>query len=268
MENGRRQKVQAAEVGTDILKALAELAPATTLSRLAAHLNMAPAKVHRYLQSLIASGFAEQDPVSNHYSLGPAALFVGLSALRTLDVAKVAGPELVQLRDALNETCFLAVWGNRGPTVVQVEQAARAVTLVTQVGSVLPLLGSSTGRVFHAFLSEAETSPLAVAELEAVGAPGPESVECSAEQIRKSHLSAVHGLLMPGVNAVSAPVFSANGKIAGVMTILGTAPGFRADQDAAVTAALQRASSRVSSRMGGAEWAMGRPSNDLPYTNL
>lgn len=268
MENGRRQKVQAAEVGTDILKALAELAPATTLSRLAAHLSMAPAKVHRYLQSLIASGFAEQDPVSNHYALGPAALFVGLSALRTLDVAKIAGPELVQLRDAVNETCFLAVWGNRGPTVVQVEQAARAVTLVTQVGSVLPLLGSSTGRVFHAFLPEAETSPLAAGELTAVGAPTQDTVERSVAHIRKTHLSAVHGLLMPGVNAVSAPVFSANGKIAGVLTVLGTAPGFRADEDTVVTAALQRAATRVSSRMGAAEWATGQRSDDLPYTNL
>ncbi|WP_462379382.1 IclR family transcriptional regulator [Pseudomonas sp. Marseille-QA0892] len=268
MENGRRQKVQAAEVGTDILKALAELAPATTLSRLAAHLNMAPAKVHRYLQSLIASGFAEQDAVSNHYALGPAALFVGLSALRTLDVAKIAGPELVQLRDALNETCFLAVWGNRGPTVVQVEQAARAVTLVTQVGSVLPLLGSSTGMVFHAFLPEAETSALSVVERAAVGAPSRDTVERSAAHVRNTHLSAVHGLLMPGVNAVSAPVFSASGRIAGVMTILGTAPGFRADEDTTVTAALRHAARRVSTRMGGAEWAMTPPGDDLPYTNL
>src|SRR5690606_28599435 len=48
--------------------------------------------------------------------------------------------------------------GNRGPTVVHVEQAVRAVTLVTQVGSVLPLLGSSTGLVFNAFLADAETA--------------------------------------------------------------------------------------------------------------
>ena len=55
----RRQKVQAAEVGTDILTALAELAPATSLSRLAEHVGMPASKVHRYLQALMASGFAE-----------------------------------------------------------------------------------------------------------------------------------------------------------------------------------------------------------------
>ncbi|HBB79813.1 MAG TPA: IclR family transcriptional regulator, partial [Pseudomonas sp.] len=83
---GRRQKVQAAEVGTDILTALAELAPATSLSRLAEHVGMPASKVHRYLQALIASGFAEQDATTNHYGLGPAALFVGLAALGRLDV--------------------------------------------------------------------------------------------------------------------------------------------------------------------------------------
>jgi DNA-binding IclR family transcriptional regulator len=56
------------------------------------------------------------------------------------------------LRDELNETCFLAVWGNQGATVVHIEPAVRAVTVVTQLGSVLPLLSSSTGLVFSAFL--------------------------------------------------------------------------------------------------------------------
>jgi len=163
---GRRQKVQAAEVGTDILTALAELAPATSLSRLAEHVGMPASKVHRYLQALIASGFAEQDATTNHYGLGPAALFVGLAALGRLDVVKLATPYLAELRDELNETCFLAVWGNRGPTVVHVEQAVRAVTLVTQVGSVLPLLGSSTGLVFNAFLADAETADLRDLELQ------------------------------------------------------------------------------------------------------
>ncbi|HCW3484729.1 TPA: IclR family transcriptional regulator, partial [Pseudomonas aeruginosa] len=36
-ETSGKQKVRSAEVGTDILKALAELSPATSLSRLAEH---------------------------------------------------------------------------------------------------------------------------------------------------------------------------------------------------------------------------------------
>ena len=75
---------------------------------------MPASKVHRYLQALIASGFAEQDPATNHYGLGREALRVGMAALGSIDVLKVAALPLSQLRDELNESCFIAVWGNQG----------------------------------------------------------------------------------------------------------------------------------------------------------
>lgn len=247
---GRRQKVQAAEVGTDILTALAELAPATSLSRLAEHVGMPASKVHRYLQALIASGFAEQDATTNHYGLGPAALFVGLAALGRLDVVKLATPHLADLRDELNETCFLAVWGNRGPTVVHVEQAARAVTLVTQVGSVLPLLGSSTGLVFNAFLADAEKADLRDRELSAPSAPSPNDLQAAMDRLRQTHVQSVQGLLMPGVNALSVPLFSSGQRIMGVITVVGTAPGFMAEPDGEAAQSLLQIARKISARMG------------------
>lgn len=213
-ETSGKQKVRSAEVGTDILKALAELSPATSLSRLAEHVGMPASKVHRYLQALIASGFAVQDASTNHYSLGREALRVGLAALDSMDVLKSAAAPLAELRDELNETCFLAVWGNRGATVVQVEQAVRAVTVVTQVGSVLPLLGSSTGLVFAAFLPEREVAELREEELAGRAdhpLADPAAYAVLLEGIRARGLHAIHGLLMPGVEALSAPVFDAAG---------------------------------------------------------
>ncbi|MCG4454889.1 IclR family transcriptional regulator [Pseudomonas sp. MMS21-TM103] len=247
----RRQKVQAAEVGTDILKGLAELAPATSLTKLAEHVGMPASKVHRYLQALIASGFAEQDVLTNHYGLGREALLVGLAALGRLDVVKVATPRLIELRDALNETCFLAVWGNKGPTVVHVEQALGAVTLVTQIGSVLPLLGSSTGLVFNAFLPEPETSKIREQEVGKASAERSADLHKQMALIRKAGLHQVHGLLMPGVNALSAPVFAAGHRLAGVITVVGAATAFRADAQGSAAELLVQAAQAMSSRMGG-----------------
>jgi DNA-binding IclR family transcriptional regulator len=234
---GRQQKVQAAEVGVGVLK----------------HLGMPASKVHRYLQALIASGFAEQDAVTHHYGLGREALYVGLAAIGHLDVLKIAAPHLASLRDVLNETCFLAVWGNKGPTVVYVEPSSGAVTLVTQIGSVLPLLGSSTGLVFNTFLNASETAGLRDQESARLNAAQRRDIEQHVQDIRSTGVHQIQGLLMAGVNAVSSPVFTIGNKLAGVITMVGSASVFTDAVQADAAQRLRATARSISARMGGDE---------------
>jgi DNA-binding IclR family transcriptional regulator len=169
-----------------------------------------------------------------------------------MDVLKVAALPLAELRDELNETCFLAVWGNQGATVVHIEPAVRAVTVVTQLGSVLPLLSSSTGLVFSAYLPHRETDELREQEIAVAGHPLADENTYSGlcEQIRERGLHHVHGLLLPGVDALSAPVFNAVGQIAAVLTIVGPTSLFHADENGPAAQRLLAASRAVSWRMG------------------
>ena len=247
----RQQKVQAAETGLGVLKALAELAPSTSLSKLADHLGMPASKVHRYLQALIASGFAEQDAATNHYGLGREALQVGLASLGKLDVLKVAAPFLADLRDELNQTCFLAVWGNKGPTVVYVEPSLGAVTLVTQIGSVLPLLSSSTGLVFDSFLGAAETAPLSKDESQWLDEAQRLTVAKHHQQIRDNGVHQIQGLLMPGINAASAPLFAMGNKLVGVVTVVGSGSVLNDQAQERAARRLHATATLISERMGG-----------------
>src|SRR5256885_14594976 len=57
----RRQRVQAAETCLAVLKALATLGGRASLTAIAGAVEESPAKVHRYLASLMAEGLVEQD---------------------------------------------------------------------------------------------------------------------------------------------------------------------------------------------------------------
>ncbi|MNZ61043.1 putative HTH-type transcriptional regulator RhmR [compost metagenome] len=125
------------------------------------------------------------------------------------------------------------------------------MTVVTQVGSVLPLLGSSTGLVFDSFLPAAETAALQAQALAEPGAPSAVELAELTAQIRARGLHHVHGLLMSGVNALSAPLFATGQKLVGVITVVGTAPGFAAEPQGAQAERLLAMAREISARMGG-----------------
>ncbi|HAP27019.1 MAG TPA: IclR family transcriptional regulator, partial [Achromobacter sp.] len=165
----RRQRVQAAETGMSVLKGLARLGGRASLTALAAHVGESPAKVHRYLMSLIAEGLVDQEVATQQYHLGLEALYVGVAAMRQADPLRIGEPALVRLRESLAVTCFIAVMGNKGPTIVRFEEPGLPVTVNVRVGSVLSMLWSATGRAFLGLLDEAPVRALAQTEL--AGAP-------------------------------------------------------------------------------------------------
>lgn len=234
-DHARRRGVQSLEVAMGVLKALAQAARPLMLKELSERAGMPPAKAHRYLVSFIEAGMVRQDPDSGRYSLGEFALTVGLVALQSLDIVRDTAGVLQDLRDDLDETVFLAVWGNRGPTIVRWEESVRPIAVNVRVGSVLPVATSASGRVFAAFQKD-------------VGEYGIEPGLL--EEIRATGIATQRNALMQGIGAVSAPVFDHRGGLIGAITVLGADTGFDATPDGRVARACRRAAEDASRRMG------------------
>lgn len=226
--------VQAVDTAVRVLSALVDMGAPLTLKTVAERAEMQPPKAHRYLVSLCRSGLAERDADTGGYRLGTLAVRMGLAAIRHLSVVREAGPTLATLRDELGFTAGLAVWGAAGPTFVRFEETNDALIISGRPGSVMPILTSSTGRVFGAYMARSVTG--AFLERELAGAPHPgatptgaarrmtmPAVEALFEDVRQHRMARVQGDLNPGLHGLSVPVFDHAGALAGVITVMGSA---------------------------------------------
>ena len=110
--------IQSVEVGGRLLLALAEAGRPMPLKDLAQAAGMPAAKAHPYLVSFGKLGLIVQDGASGHYGLGPLAMQLGLISLQQFDPIRLATERLPELARAVGHTVAIAVWGERGPTII------------------------------------------------------------------------------------------------------------------------------------------------------
>ena len=176
----------------------------------------------------------------------------------SLNAVHLARPCLEELNRETDKTVGLGVWGNQGPTLIWWIEARKALDVRLRCGMVIPLLGSSTGKVFAAFSSPQLTKRYLDAEIAAMqhqhGAPFTtrEAVDAHLAQVRERQLGSIYNAIIAdvneqGVNAVSAPVFDASGSIVLALTMMGDAD-FNAHDPA--VARLSDAARRLSIRLG------------------
>lgn len=254
----RRQRVQAAETGLAVLKGLGRLGGRASLSVLAAHVGESPAKVHRYLASLVEEGFVTQAAGSQQYLLGPEAIALGLAAMRQAEPIRAAEASLARLREALSLTCFVAVMGNKGATIVRFEEPWLPISVNARVGSVLPLLWSATGRVFLAWQRD-DARLRAMAEQELAEAPpelrlplgdGPDPIGRLVDTVLATGCATVKDTNLRGISAVSAPVFDHGGRVCAALTVLGPTGAFDASAMGETARALRAEAGAVSAALG------------------
>lgn len=257
-----RKGIQSVEIAGTLLRALADARSPVALTELAARAGMTPSKAHRYLISLGRIGLVRQDGETLKYAAGDLSLALGLAALGRIDVVRAAGTAMAALRDRIDETVALAVWGNRGPVVVRFEESTHPVTVNVRVGSVLPITGTAFGRVFAAWPRTAAVGELAAAELAAIADPAEwdaarADFDAAIETVRERGLARIQGLLLPGVSVLAAPLFDHSGQLAGALAAVGHQAAMDVRWTGPVAAALAETAAEVSAALGAPAAATG-----------
>ena len=221
-----RRGIKSVEVAGRILDHLARAQAPVALRELATAGGMSPGKVHRYLASFLASGLARQDPDTRQYGLGPLAMRLGLAALNSYQPLRDAMSLQHELRDRLDETMVLSVWGTQGPTIVHVAESSQPIIMTMRVGAALPMLQTATGLAFAAFLPRHFTESLIRAELNAkdranLFARDFAGVNRLITQVRKQGYAFNEGHLMPGVSAAAFPLVDRTTTPVAMLAVMG-----------------------------------------------
>lgn len=245
----RSRGIQSVEVGGQLLVALAHHGRPLPLKDLAALADMAPAKAHPYVSSFVHIGLMEQD-AQGHYGLGALALQLGLISLQQYDPVRLATPVIEALARDTRHTAAIAVWGNRGATIVRVAEPAALVHVAMRHGTVLDTAGTATGSLFAAYLDQRDldASTLDEAERKALSS---RAFRQRVDEIRREGLARAVDLAVRGARALAAPVFDDRGRIAIALTLIGFSPDFDAAWDGALATRMKVDAAELSRRLGG-----------------
>ena len=165
------------------------------------------------------------------------------------------------LRDETLQTTVVSVFGERGPTVIGWFDGTPRLIVNSHFGSIYSLLGTATGRVFLAFLPAAETRPLLMAELQSESdARQPGTIEQIVAAVRRDMHSVIRDEVVPGLGAIAAPVFDAQGSLACTVAVITRSPDLQGGRSTALVRAVQQAAGDVSKAAG---FVVDRQETDL-----
>ena len=152
-------RVEALAKGLRILSLFDEQRPSWRVTDLAVAAGLPMPTVYRVVMTLTSEGYLNHLP-NGEYRPGVRTLTLGMAALRSLDLVGIATPKLQDLGQRTGETVNLAVLsGDRVLYLVRLRNSD-LVTANIQVGSTLPAVHTSIGKLLLAYLDDAELEAL------------------------------------------------------------------------------------------------------------
>jgi len=259
MEEKSRRGIQSIEIGSALLLELARKVRPVALKDLAKAAGMTAGKAHPYMVSFLKVGFVSQND-AGQYELGPLALQLGLIKLQRMDPVKEASAVLEQLAHATGQSVALVVWGNLGPTVVRMEEPIQPLHVNLRTGTVMSLTSTATGRLFAAYLPPKVVERLLAEDLARSNygtTPTPvhtiQDLEPTLAEIRQHGLSRTRGQPIPGIDALCAPVFDAEGHIVLGVLVMGPSATFDSEWNGGIAKPLLACAAEITRRVGGAK---------------
>jgi DNA-binding IclR family transcriptional regulator len=214
--------------------------------------------VHRYTKVMDELGLIVAG--DGGYVAGPEFERLARLAVADAPVAFAAQSELDQLAKTTGETAVLAVFDHQRARVMFVAQSEGRHPL----RYVLPLyewispLHGASGLAIVAFLSDTAVTELLTNE------PTRDALQVELEGIQRRGFALSHGQRIPGAVGISSPVFSADGRVTGDISLTVPSSRFDAREQDRLVNAVRDAAARVSRALGAPPTRLAILTDDDP----
>lgn len=207
--NKNQGGVQSLEIGLSVLDVLINHNEPMMLKDIAQAVQMHPAKCHRYLVSLIRKNYARKLS-DGRYGLGARGNSLGHADFNQHNLLERLTYVATEIKDTVNCAVQIAKWFSEGPIIIQSVEPDSPISIITRIGSRMPLTTSATGQLFASYQPETIIKPLVIAEWQT------NDKDTIVEQwqnfnqlranIRTQGYATVTGDMLMGINAITIPV--------------------------------------------------------------
>ena len=240
-----------------ILEEMAQHSEDSRVTDIAAALGMPRTRVFRYLQTLVQLGYVRQDPATDRYRLTLKLFHLGQAIADGTQLTSVARPVMAALRDAVGQTVTLSIPEQDGMRVIDIVRVETPVQIVTKPGALLSLHASAQGKIALAWGDPMYRERIQAAfAADEVALQGRDMTWLDAEiaHARKTCWAVAPEETLPGVNAISAPIFDKDGLLAATITIVGSVLHIAPDPSEHYIASVLGAAREISADLGLMEY--------------
>jgi IclR family pca regulon transcriptional regulator len=213
--------VQSLERGLAVLCVFSNEQPVLSLSEVARQTSLSRATARRLLLTLQSLGYIASDGKS--FRLTPKVLDIGYAYVSSLALSNLALPTMETLSEQVHESCSASVLDGSEVVYVARVPTKRIMTIALALGSRLPAVVTSMGRVLLADLPDDERHEfLARAELvqhtdrTIVDRKRLDATLC---KVRSQGWCLVDQELEAGLRSIAAPLHDASGRVVAAMNI-------------------------------------------------
>jgi IclR family KDG regulon transcriptional repressor len=195
------------------------------LTDLSVRLGMPKPQVLRIASTLETGGYIERDPVTKRYRLGLRLFQLGMLVRQQMSLSRVAQPVLDHLATRTDETVALFRADPTGAICLEVIESPKGLRIFAQVGRTMPWNAGAAGKAILAHLPTPEREAILAGgrfeQFTPYTVTQPEELRRVLGEIRASGYAISAGDLDPDGTGVSAPVFDANHRVAGAISVGG-----------------------------------------------